>query len=121
LDTAEFSIRLENVSDANATIFAGELKDRLRRAHQEVQVTPHQQDDSWQAGGSILEIILSARAIPAVITGIINFVKQKPSVKLVIECQSDKNKVQVQVENITSEHAEKLLEKALKSCFQKHR
>lgn len=106
-----YSIRFEGVSEADAGVYAGELRDALVDASDEVEVDLVRDDPNKQDFGTILSIVLGAPAVVAIAKALGDWLKMRAGASVTFTTAEGK----VVLENISAKDAasigRRLLEK----------
>ena len=104
-DTAEYVIRFEGVSLAEAGRLAARLRSDMLDVTPDVEATVEKADPSTQDPGSILVLVLGTPAIIAVARGLASFIRRERAASIVIESDG-----KVIAEGLRSEDAAKIAE-----------
>jgi hypothetical protein len=114
MNAHEFILSFDNVSVADATQFASELRNDLLTISEDIDVEQRRDRTDTQDFGATLAIILGTPAVLALAKGIADWLRKRPTAQLTIKKQNGQV-TEVIAAGITSEDAAKIAEALKKS------
>lgn len=104
-----YIIRFEDASAAEASAYADELRDRLLDESEDIQAEIRREDPNKQQFGEILEVVLNAKAVVAMVGAIGVWLKLRNSASITIQTKDGKTVIK----NLNQKDAAQLSEKFL--------